>query len=43
MTPAVPVGHELLRTSIIATHSEKDVDDALEIFAKVGRELELIP
>ena len=43
MTPAVPVGHELLRTSIIATHSEKDVDDALEIFAKVGRSLEIIP
>ncbi|MHA1777035.1 MAG: 8-amino-7-oxononanoate synthase [Promethearchaeia archaeon] len=42
MEPAVPIGHELLRTSIIATHSEKDVDDALEIMERVGKELKII-
>ena len=40
--PAVPHGHALLRTSVMATHEREHLDRALEIFARVGREAELI-
>src|SRR4051794_7878221 len=33
--PAVPPGGALLRTSVMATHSEQDIDRALEVFATV--------
>ena len=36
ITPAVPRGQALLRTSYIATHSDEQLDHALEIFAEIG-------
>jgi 8-amino-7-oxononanoate synthase len=42
LPPAVPVDSCLLRTSYMATHTNEQIDRALEIFARVGRELELI-
>jgi 8-amino-7-oxononanoate synthase len=33
--PAVPPGGALLRTSVMATHSEQDIDRALDVFAEV--------
>jgi 7-keto-8-aminopelargonate synthetase-like enzyme len=43
LSPAVPPGQSLLRTSYMATHTEEQLDRALDIFAKVGRQLGLIP
>jgi len=43
LSPAVPLGQSLLRTSYMATHTEEQLDRALGIFAKVGRQLGLIP
>lgn len=40
--PAVPPGRTLLRTSYMATHTEEQLDFALETFAKVGKECGLI-
>jgi 8-amino-7-oxononanoate synthase len=40
--PAVPRGHALLRTSVMATHEREHLDRALGIFERVGREAELI-
>lgn len=40
--PAVPPGRSLIRTSYMATHTEKDLDEALDIFKKVGKKLGLI-
>lgn len=40
--PAVPRTKALLRTSVMATHSQTHLDQALEIFAKVGKKLGLI-
>jgi 8-amino-7-oxononanoate synthase len=40
--PAVPHGHALLRTSVMATHEREHLDRALEIFESVGREAQLI-
>ena len=40
--PAVPRTKALLRTSVMATHSKNHLDRALEIFAIVGKKLELI-
>jgi 8-amino-7-oxononanoate synthase len=40
--PAVPPGRELLRTSLMATHTEKDIVDAIEIFETVGKEFKII-
>jgi 8-amino-7-oxononanoate synthase len=41
-SPAVPVGQELLRLSLMATHTDAQIDFALEKMAKVGRELGVI-
>ena len=38
--PAVPPGGALLRTSVMATHDRQTLDRALEVFARVKRELE---
>jgi 8-amino-7-oxononanoate synthase len=43
ISPGVPVGQSLLRTSYMATHTEEQLDCALEILADVGRQLGLIP
>jgi glycine C-acetyltransferase len=40
--PTVPLGKARLRVMNTAAHSEDDLKQALEIFAKVGRELEVI-
>jgi 8-amino-7-oxononanoate synthase len=42
MTPAVPVGHSMIRTSYMATHTREQLDQALGALAKVGRELSVI-
>ncbi|MGH2538804.1 MAG: aminotransferase class I/II-fold pyridoxal phosphate-dependent enzyme [Candidatus Promineifilaceae bacterium] len=43
LPPAVAEGQALLRTSYMATHTEEQLDCALEIMAGVGRQLGLIP
>jgi 8-amino-7-oxononanoate synthase len=40
--PAVPRGHALLRTSVMATHKKEHLDKALDIFRTVGGEAGLI-
>jgi 8-amino-7-oxononanoate synthase len=42
MTPAVPPGHGVIRTSYMATHKREHLDRALGAIAKVGRELAII-
>ena len=42
ISPAVPEGQALLRTSYIATHTDEQLDFVLETFAKVGRTLGVI-
>ncbi|MCS7011127.1 MAG: aminotransferase class I/II-fold pyridoxal phosphate-dependent enzyme [Anaerolineales bacterium] len=42
LSPAVPPGMQLLRTSYMATHTDEQLDRVLEIFAKVGRQLGVI-
>jgi 8-amino-7-oxononanoate synthase len=41
--PAVEPGHALLRTSCMATHEPRHVDQALEAIYRVGRELQVVP
>lgn len=38
VSPAVPKGYALIRTSYMATHTDADLDFVLDVFAKVGRE-----
>jgi 8-amino-7-oxononanoate synthase len=42
ISPAVPPGMQLLRTSYMATHEEKHLDKVLEVFEIVGKELAII-
>lgn len=42
LSPAVPKGRELLRTSYMATHTDEQLDEVLEIFERVGKDLDLI-
>lgn len=42
ISPAVPAGMALLRTSYMATHTEDQIDRALGVFEAVGREIGLI-
>ena len=42
ISPAVPPGRELLRTSYMATHTEEQLDKVLGAFEKVGRQLGVI-
>ena len=42
VSPAVPPGRSMIRTSYMATHSRSHLDQALEAFAKVGREFDII-
>jgi 8-amino-7-oxononanoate synthase len=42
ISPAVPPGRELLRTSYMATHTEGQLNRVLEAFQKVGKEMGLI-
>ncbi|MHA1511285.1 MAG: aminotransferase class I/II-fold pyridoxal phosphate-dependent enzyme [Promethearchaeota archaeon] len=40
--PGVAVGDELLRNSLMATHTEEQINDALEIYENVGHKFDLI-
>lgn len=42
LSPAVPEGRQLLRTSYMATHTDEQLDRALEIYERVGRQMGLI-
>ena len=42
ISPAVNAGHQLLRTSYMATHTDEQMEKVLEVFAKVGKEIDLI-
>ncbi len=42
VSPAVPPGRELIRISLMATHTDAQIDFALDKLAKVGKELGLI-
>ncbi len=43
VSPAVPAGRSLIRTSYMASHERQHLERALEAFRKVGREMWLIP
>jgi 7-keto-8-aminopelargonate synthetase-like enzyme len=40
--PAVPPGQELIRISLMATHTDRQIDFALDKLGKMGRELGLL-
>ncbi len=42
VSPAVPPGKALIRTSYMATHTDEHLDKVLDAFKKVGKALELI-
>ncbi|MBD3258231.1 aminotransferase class I/II-fold pyridoxal phosphate-dependent enzyme [candidate division GN15 bacterium] len=42
VSPAVPPGHAMIRTSYTATHTDEHLDKVLEVVEKVGREKGLI-
>lgn len=42
VSPAVPEGRAMIRTSYMATHTRDHLDRALEAFRKIGRELGVI-
>jgi len=42
VSPAVPPGRELLRTSYMATHTAEQLDRVLDAFKKVGKQLGVI-
>lgn len=42
IAPAVPAGSQLLRTSYMATHTDEQLDQVLETFEKVGKQVGLI-
>lgn len=43
VSPGVPANQSLLRTSYMATHTKELLQEALDAFAVVGRNLDLIP
>ncbi len=42
ISPAVPPGRQLLRISMMATHTDEQIDRALEIFEKLGKKFEIL-
>jgi len=42
ISPAVPEGQQLLRTSYMATHTREQLDCVLEIYERVGKQIGLI-
>lgn len=43
VSPAVPEGHAIMRTSYMATHTDRQLDFVLDKFEKVGQQLGIIP
>ncbi|MHB9154288.1 MAG: aminotransferase class I/II-fold pyridoxal phosphate-dependent enzyme [Endomicrobiales bacterium] len=43
VSPAVPEGQAIIRTSYMATHTDKQLDFVLDTFEKVGKALGIIP
>ena len=42
ITPAVPPGQAMIRTSYMATHERHHLDRALEALERVGKELSIL-
>ena len=42
ISPAVPEGRQLLRTSYMATHTDEQLNQVMDIFESIGREVGLI-
>jgi 8-amino-7-oxononanoate synthase len=42
LSPAVPAGQELLRTSYMASHTDEQIDRVLQVYCDVGKQLGLI-
>jgi 7-keto-8-aminopelargonate synthetase-like enzyme len=42
VSPAVPPGRAMIRTSYMATHTREHLDRALQAIAEVGREMGVI-
>lgn len=42
ISPGVPQGRQMMRTSYMATHEDEHLDEIIHIFEKVGKKLELI-
>jgi 8-amino-7-oxononanoate synthase len=42
VSPAVPEGKQLLRTSYMATHTDQQLNKVLEVFSEVGKQVGLI-
>jgi 8-amino-7-oxononanoate synthase len=42
LSPAVPDGQQLLRTSYMATHTDEQLDRVLEVYQRIGRQMDLI-
>ncbi|MCP4290931.1 MAG: aminotransferase class I/II-fold pyridoxal phosphate-dependent enzyme [bacterium] len=43
VSPAVDKGNALIRLSLMATHTEDEIHQAMDIMARVGRELSIVP
>lgn len=43
VSPAVPEGQAIMRTSYMALHTDKQLDFVLDVFEKVGKKLGIIP
>jgi len=42
ISPAVPPGEAIIRTSYMATHTEEELDKVLDIFSKLGKQFGII-
>jgi 7-keto-8-aminopelargonate synthetase-like enzyme len=42
ISPAVPQGSQLLRTSYMSTHTDEQISRVLETYQKVGKEIGII-
>ena len=42
VSPAVPPGEAIIRTSYMATHTDEELDKVLDIFAKLGKQFGII-